>query len=135
MNFSRRNLELECPFRLQKWKDYDRYFDKIREENPEQQVLVGKVEPCSGVVYEGHLLNTGFSKIRHGFGRQIGDDNTVYYGTWQHGCKTGYAFIKYRNGNEYVGQVLDSTRNGYGTMKWVDGSTYTGMWWSDEKHG
>ena len=95
LTFSSRNLELECPFRLQKWVDYNKYFKEMLA-NEEGYVLeIGNVYPCQGVVYEGQLITIGNSnqKIRHGLGRQIGDDGTVYYGTWQYGAKTGYAFI------------------------------------------
>ena len=54
LTFSRRNLKQDCPFRLPKWIDHDKYYSKsTAEKDHENSPEIGKLFPCSGVVYDG----------------------------------------------------------------------------------
>ena len=48
---------------------------------------------------------------------------------------TGQGTIKYKNGDEYIGQFRFGKRHGKGTFIWASGAKYIGQFYEDLKEG
>lgn len=75
-----------------------------------------------GGSYTGYLVQG----VKHGKGKWIREDGTVWEGTFHHGSFTGTGNYIYESGAVYNGQWVNGKLHGKGTMTWVDGNTYTG---------
>jgi len=67
---------------------------------------IDHIEPFGGVYYDGWTApgpGPKSNKCRHGIGRQVCDDNSVYFGMWTEDRKTGYGYMKYKHDNVYIG--------------------------------
>ena len=84
-----------------------------------------------GGSYTGYLV----FGVKHGQGKWIRDDGTVWEGTFNHGSFTGKGNIIYSNGNTYDGQWVDGRWHGKGTYTWADGGSYTGDFVNGERSG
>lgn len=40
----------------------------------------------------------------------------------------GFGHLKWPDGIEYIGELLDNKFHGYGQYFWADGSSYSGKW-------
>ncbi len=105
--------------------------------------------------YTGQFQNA----LRHGKGKMIYPDGSVYEGPFNYGKKHGVeGTVTYVNGDKYVGQWYNDFPNGtgkyffktkehyegsfvngefdgLGTMVYADGSYYTGAWKKSKKQG
>ena len=84
-----------------------------------------------GGFYTGYLVYG----VKHGQGKWIRDDGTVWEGTFNHGSFTGNGNIIYSNGDTYNGQWVDGRWHGTGTYRWASGSSYTGAYVNGERTG
>ena len=80
--------------------------------------------------YIGHWINN----LPHGKGKMVWSDNTIYYGDWKDGERSGYGTIYYppqkKNGGDdfmlrYKGNWVNDKKSGYGTIVYKN-SKYTG---------
>ncbi len=53
--------------------------------------------------------------MRHGKGKQVWDDQSIYEGYWQNDKANGKGRIIYANGDAYEGDWKDDKANGHGT--------------------
>ena len=84
-----------------------------------------------GGSYTGYLV----FGVKHGEGKWIRDDGTIWEGTFNHGSFTGNGNIIYSNGDTYDGQWTDGRWHGTGTYKWANGGSYTGAYVNGERTG
>ena len=78
-------------------------------------------------VYEGYFKNNLF----HGHGRMIGLKG-VYIGDWQNGVRCGNGkYMSHDNSFTYVGEWKEDVRNGEGVQTYKDGSVQKGDWVND----
>jgi len=68
--------------------------------------------------------------------QELSNDNATYKGwTDMSGKLSGYGYIRWKNGNEYIGEWKNSKQSGIGKLIWNDGSLYTGEFLSGKFHG
>lgn len=75
--------------------------------------------------------------LRHGQGRQVQANGTMYEGGWQFGKRHGHGVIVYDPEGKayYEGGWVEDRRHGQGTIRYPDGNVYTGEWADDNKNG
>ncbi|KAJ8020140.1 Alsin [Holothuria leucospilota] len=91
-----------------------------------------------GRKYSGHLVNG----LQNGFGWSIeptadsGSKTKVYQGQWKDGKREGRGFLRYPNGDVYLGYFKDNQCSGNGILQCVNpASIYVGQWKKDCFHG
>ncbi len=84
---------------------------------------------CEGYFHDNGTLNVGEYKdgLPHGKGTCY-FTNSVYYGDWQKGARTGRGVLSSSDGNCYVGEYQDNKKSGDGIMYYLNGSRYEGEW-------
>ncbi len=91
--------------------------------------------------YEGKratfILSDGSRRadVRHGDGRCVYSDGSVYEGRWDDGVIAGTGTYHWADGASYVGSWRKGKLDGQGVMTLRDGTTITGTWVSDELEG
>lgn len=78
--------------------------------------------------------------MRHGLGVQIfyRNDNSIfckYEGEWQKDKKHGRGRTIYPDQSIYVGNMKNDIKEGYGTYCWPSEHSYTGEWKQDRMEG
>jgi hypothetical protein len=86
----------------------------------------------NGAVYTGQW---SLSNKRHGRGKQVWPDCSVYEGYWVNDRAKGKGRLVHNDGDMYEGEWLDDKANGYGKYIHTDGATYVGSWLNDKQHG
>lgn len=84
-----------------------------------------------GGTYTGYLV----FGVKHGQGKWIRDDGTVWEGTFNHGSFTGKGNLIYTNGDTYDGDWVDGRWHGKGTYTWANGGSYSGDYVNGERTG
>ncbi len=75
-----------------------------------------------GGSYTGYLVRG----VKHGQGKWVREDGTVWEGTFHYGKFTGTGNFIYESGAVYNGQWVNGKLHGKGTMTWENGDIYTG---------
>ena len=94
----------------------------------------GVMHFCSGEVHSGFFERD----VRHGEGKLIHADGSVYHGEWKFGEIVGVgrgAMPSADGSGKYVGQWYNGLRQGHGTMVSASGDEYTGEFFDDLFHG
>ena len=125
------------------------------EEKPEGEYLPPLSNAKDLHVYEGNWLR---KKLKHGPGREIYPDGTmfvgnfregkangkgrlvkpdgvVYEGEFKNGQANGKGTLYKKNGAKYEGDFRDDMQDGKGTETWEDGTYYEGYYSKNKKHG
>lgn len=84
-----------------------------------------------GGTYTGYLVDG----VKHGQGKWIRENGTVWEGTFDHGVFSGAGNYIYPSGDTYTGQWLNGKRHGTGTYTWASGGSYTGTFVENERTG
>ena len=66
-----------------------------------------------GSVYVG---DTNYCGARHGFGKMIYIDGTIYEGDWLYGLKHGKGMFQYKDGSVYRGYFVNDLKEGEGEI-------------------
>jgi hypothetical protein len=94
----------------------------------------GSMHFASGEVHSGDFERD----LRHGKGKLIHPDGSVFRGEWKWGEIVGEgkgAMPSEDGSGKYIGDWFHGQRQGHGTMITVDGDSYTGEWYEDMMHG
>ena len=75
-----------------------------------------------GGSYTGYLVRG----VKHGQGKWVREDGTVWEGTFNYGKFTGTGNYIYESGAVYTGEWVNGKLHGKGTMTWANGDIYTG---------
>lgn len=97
--------------------DDERYRDLELEQREEVQL-------DGGIRYEGQWIQG--TMIRHGKGKQMLADGSMYEGWWQMNMANGKGRFLDSKGLFYEGNWRDNKKNGDGTFQWPDGRIYKG---------
>ena len=71
-------------------------------------------------------------ELRHGKGKQIWSDGSIYEGYWKHDKACGCGRMFYANGELYEGEWKEGMRHGEGLMIYESGSKYEGQFEEDQ---
>jgi hypothetical protein len=87
------------------------------------------VAVVNGAQYLGSWNDDG---LRHGKGKQIWEDGSVYEGNWvcDHVC--GWGRLVHADGDVYEGEWENDMANGVGSYYHLDGTKYVGSWNNDK---
>lgn len=90
--------------------------------------------------FEEVIGNPKVQKDRNGFGVQLTVDDSgkiveKMEGLWTNNCLQGACNIRYSNGAEYQGKLVNGHREGFGKLILADGTTYQGFWRNDCMEG
>lgn len=91
----------------------------------------------SFVQYIGSFKNG----LKHGYGREIYPDGSVYLGKWQNNLFHGNGKLKAVSENNqgkeefYDGNWVEGQMHGFGIQQWKDGTLYKGKFEYGKKHG
>lgn len=83
---------------------------------------IGVLTGDDGTIYDGHFRDGKLS----GHGLKIRPDGTTLTGEWMSGVLVANSHVKFPNGDEYYGNLVDEIPQGYGVMIRNDGSKYDG---------
>lgn len=73
---------------------------------------------------------------RHGHGKMMFTDGSVYEGQWMNDQKNGMGIVHYPSGNIYEGSFLNDQKEGFGKFYYKSkGEMYEGYWQKDQKNG
>ena len=75
------------------------------------------VDICDCLVgtYEGQLTNG----LRHGRGKFVSENDSVYEGNWINDKLNGHCVCAYSNGDKYEGEFIDGKKHGIGTYSYA----------------
>ena len=93
--------------------------------------ILGPFKYKSGHTYQGQYKNG----LKHGFGKQIFSDDSIYEGYWEEDKYSLWGRLIYVNGDSYEGEFKDNCAEGYGKYVSDDGNTYEGGWKKDLQFG
>ena len=79
--------------------------------------------------------NDFFNAVRHGKGKQIWPDGSIYEGYWRDDQVEGYGRLIHADGDYYEGEWLNDKAHGKGKYIHLDGSFYEGEWVRDKQEG
>ncbi|MEN7551325.1 hypothetical protein AAG747_25635 [Rapidithrix thailandica] len=82
--------------------------------------------------YEGE---TRYGVIKHGQGKYVWPDGSIYVGKWRNDVMHGYGTLEFYDGSSYSGEWHNGFMEGEGTYKWPNGDTYTGGFRNGKKSG
>ena len=95
--------------------------------------LIYKVEVL--VLEDGIYIGQTVNKERHGWGRMIWKDGSVFEGHWHEDIADGRGRIIHPSGDTYEGQWTAGRIEGYGRYTRFDGGFYEGDWCEDKQQG
>ena len=75
------------------------------------------------------------NNLRHGKGKQIWPDGSMYEGYWDNDRANGKGRLIHANGDAYEGDWKNDKAHGYGFYIHSDGAKYEGQWINDKQHG
>lgn len=87
--------------------------------------------PLGKGTYTGYLIDG----MRHGQGKHIFEDGSVWEGTFVYGPLEGYGKIITESGNVMEGNFVKSSLHGQGTYTWASGAKYVGQWVNGKQSG
>ena len=90
------------------------------------------IRAVNGALYKGEWSKEG---LRHGKGKQIWDDGSVYEGSWINDHVEGWGRLVHADGDVYEGEWSNDMANGVGSYYHLDGTKYVGAWINDKQHG
>ncbi len=73
--------------------------------------------------------------LKHGFGTERWEDDTIYEGSFFEGQKHGNGKFSWPDGATYEGEFSLNVINGKGTHSWDDGRVFVGGWKDNKMHG
>lgn len=100
-----------------------------------QQKEQGPFQYEDGSVYQGHIKDIQGNLIRHGLGKLLFQDGTLYEGYWKEDAPFGFGRLIKANGDVYEGGVNGYKASGKGVLYSLDGYIYNGEWENDKKNG
>jgi hypothetical protein len=92
---------------------------------------IGPVELEGQGIYFGQF-KYGY---KHGKGKQMFLNGSMYEGTWKNDMANGYGRLIHESGDVYVGKWQNDRAHGLGKYIHPDGSMYHGPWIKDEMLG
>ncbi|OMJ81519.1 hypothetical protein SteCoe_17986 [Stentor coeruleus] len=103
-------------------------------ENSYEDSLIKRnaVEMENGAIYTGDWNK---SNQRHGKGKQIWSDGSMYEGYWFNDKACGRGRLIHANGDVYEGEWKNDKAHGKGIYIHSDGARYEGYWEQDKQHG
>lgn len=75
------------------------------------------------------------TKMRHGLGRFLFEDGSVYEGQWMNNLFHGQGRFEWANGDSHEGAFAFGKRSGLGAGKWAYGGVFEGGFLNDKKEG
>lgn len=64
------------------------------------------------------------------------DSGDTFKANWTGGfIENGLAYIQYKDGSKYDGEIKDAKRSGYGKIQYSNGGVYQGFWTNDQRSG
>merc|ERR1719191_905672 len=91
----------------------------------------GRYVLADGTLYVGEFHNG----LAHGEGTIQWPNKNVYTGQWKDGQASGHGLLRRPGEWQYVGQFLEDMRHGHGRCEWASRAWYDGGWSWDQKQG
>ncbi|CAB1447787.1 unnamed protein product [Pleuronectes platessa] len=85
--------------------------------------------------YERKYFGDWKNGKKHGYGKYLYSNSSVYDGEWSEDHRSGWGRMYYENGDVYEGEWMGDKSHGQGIIRFANGNWYEGAWQDGKKNG